>query len=73
MESKAIAAAMFQENLLPLTLQDRPVQTPAASLESVAVTDSVGFTALIDVINKIYSARAPRIAMLKRDYVLQGP
>jgi len=73
MESKAIAAAMFRENLLPLTLQDTPVHTPMASLESVTVTDTTGFVALIDAISKVYSARAPRLPPLKRDNVIYGP
>ena len=73
MESKAIAAAMFRENLLPLTLQDTPVQTPAVSLESVTVTEITGFVSLIDVISRVYSARAPRLPPLKRDNIIYGP
>ena len=73
MESKAMAAALFRENLLPLTLQDTPVQTPTVSLESVTVTEITGFVSLIDVINRVYSARAPRIPMLRRDYIICGP
>jgi hypothetical protein len=73
MESKAMAAALFRENLLPLTLQDTPIQTPAASLESVTVTETIGFVPLVDVIRRSYSARAPRIPMLKRDYIICGP
>jgi hypothetical protein len=73
MESKAIAAAMFRENLLPLTLHDTPVQTPIVTLESVAVTETTGFVCLIDAISKVYSARAPRLPPLKRDNVIYGP
>jgi hypothetical protein len=68
-----MAAALFRENLLPLTLQDTPIQTPAASLESVTVTDTAGFVAFVDLICRSYSARAPRIPMLKRDYIICGP
>jgi hypothetical protein len=73
MESKAIAASLFRENLLPLTLQDTPAQTPVVSLESVMVTDTTGFVCLVDAISKIYSARAPRLPALKRDSILYGP
>ena len=73
MEAKAIAAAMFGENLLPLTIQETTVQGPAASLESITITETTGFICLVDVINRIHTARAPRIPMLKRDHTPYGP
>ena len=73
MEAKTIAAAMFGENLLPLTIQETTVQSPEVSLDSITVTETTGFISLIDVINRIHTARAPRIPMLKRDYTPYGP
>ena len=74
MESKAIAASLFRENLLPMTLHDTPAQTPITSpLQSVAVTEAIGFVSLVDALRKSYSARAPRIPMIRRDYIITGP
>jgi len=74
MESKAIAASLFRENLLPMTLQDTPIQTPASSpLQGITVTESTDFVSLIDTLYKSYSARAPHIPLIRRDYVITGP
>ena len=74
MDSKAIAASLFRENLLPVTFHDTPVQKPASSpLQGVTVTESTGFVSLVDALYRSYSARAPRIPMIRRDYIITGP
>jgi hypothetical protein len=70
MEAKTMS---FRENLLPLTVQDTPNQTPMASLESITITETSSFVSLVDVITKMYSARAPRLPPLKRDNIIYGP
>jgi hypothetical protein len=76
MDEHTITAMIAPEytTVLPITIYDIDIRTPPISpLESVVVHASSKFISLIDVLNSIYSARAPRIPLLRRDYMIQGP
>jgi hypothetical protein len=76
MEELLALSAITREPLLPLTVRDTPLQSPISSpLNTLIIEGFNGFATIIDIIDSIYtySARAPRIPPIRRDYVLQGP
>jgi hypothetical protein len=76
MDELMALSAITREPLLPLTVRDTPLQSPAVSpLNTLIIEGFNGFASIIDIIDSIYmySARAPRIPAIRRDYLLQGP
>lgn len=75
MDEHTITAMITQAyiGILPTTIHNTDSRTLISPLESVVVHASSKFISLIDVLNSIYSARAPRIPLLRRDYMIQGP
>jgi hypothetical protein len=71
MDAETIAAMLFGEPILPLTIQDSNVQS--TMMDVILVGEMNEFISLIDSLKMIYTASAPRIPLLKRDYLILGP
>jgi hypothetical protein len=70
MDDAMIIATIFNENLLPMNKKDLAIETPPPSpLKEVVV---VGFTKKFSW-QDLRCAAAPKLAPIRRDFMIQGP
>lgn len=72
MDAETIAAMLFGESILPMTVQDSVVKESTIT-DVILVEEITHFVSLVDYLSKVCSAQAPRIPLLQRDRLILGP